>query len=201
MDIPTNSHKKADTEYPVHEIIKQRWSPRSFSEQEVRSETLKQLFDAARWAPSSFNEQPWRFIYARRQDPEGYGKLVQCMGEYNQKWASEAPVLILTVVKENFSKNNKPNRVAEYDVGAAMSYFTFEATRHNLYVHQMAGVKLDRARKIFDIPKGYKPWTMAAVGYKGDPDDIPEDFEDAEKKKRSRKEIDEIAFKGSWQKN
>lgn len=190
--------KTADTEYSIHELIKRRWSPRSFSDRKVDPDLIRQLFDAARWAPSSFNEQPWRFIYARKEEPELFDKLKNVMVKFNQRWASDAPVLILTVVKQRFSHNNKPNRVAEFDTGAAMSYLTVEATRHDLYVHQMAGIDRDKARELFDIPDGYNPFTMAAVGYLGDPDDLDEEFRESEKSVRTRKAIDEIAFHGEW---
>lgn len=190
--------KKANTEYDVHDIIRKRWSPRSFSDREVKPELIRKLFDAARWAPSSFNEQPWRFIYARKEEPEQFDKLYRVMGEFNQNWAGDAPMLILTIARKKFSNNNKPNRVAKYDVGAAMAYFTFEATRHDLYVHQMAGIDQEKAREIFDIPEGYKALTMAAVGYMGDPDDLEGDLKETEVSKRTRKDIDEIAFRGEW---
>ncbi|MDZ7807277.1 MAG: nitroreductase family protein [Gracilimonas sp.] len=191
-------NKKANTEYDIHEIIQERWSPRSFSVREIKPELIRKLFDATRWAPSSFNEQPWRFIYARKEEPEQFEKLYRVMGEFNQNWAGDAPMLILTILKEKFSKNSKPNRVAKFDLGAAMAYFTFEATRHDLYVHQMAGIDQEKARKIFDIPEGYKAVTMAAVGYKGVPDDLEGDLRETEVSVRTRKDIDEIAFQGEW---
>lgn len=196
--MPTKEKKKANTEYDIHDNVQERWSPRSFSDRDVKPDLIRKLFDAARWAPSSFNEQPWRFIYARKEEPEQFDKLYRVMGEFNQNWAGEAPVLILTIAKKRFSKNDKPNRVAKYDLGAAMAHLTFEATSHDLYVHQMAGIDQERARKIFDIPEGYKAITMAAVGYKGDPDDLEGDLKETEISERTRKEIDEIAFRGEW---
>lgn len=194
----TKEKKKANTNYDVHDVIEERWSPRSFSDREVEPELIQKLFDAARWAPSSYNEQPWRFIYARKQEPEHFDKLYRVMGEFNQNWAGDAPMLILTIMKEKFSKNDKPNRVAKFDLGASMAYFTFEATRYDLYVHQMAGIDPEKAREIFDIPEGYKAVTMAAVGYKGDPDSLDSDLIESEVAKRTRKDISEIAFQGEW---
>jgi nitroreductase len=52
--------------FPVHDLIRSRWSPVAFSLKRVEAEKLRSLFEAARWAPSSFNEQPWRFIVATR---------------------------------------------------------------------------------------------------------------------------------------
>lgn len=190
--------KKANNEYDVHQIIKERWSPRSFSDQEIKPDLIQQLFDAARWAPSSFNEQPWRFIYARKEEPEQFQKLYEVMGDFNQSWAGDASLLILNIAKDRFSKDGKPNRVAKYDLGAALAYFTFEATRHDLYVHQMAGIDQDKAKEIFGIPEGYNAVTMAAVGYMGDADELEGNLKETEVSERTRKNINEIAFQGEW---
>ncbi len=190
--------KEAETEYDIHPVIKKRWSPRTFSDKAVSKELLKQLFDAARWAPSSFNEQPWRFIVANKEEPEEFEKIKKVMVEFNQKWASAAPVLVLTAYKKDFSKNNKPNRVALHDLGQAVSYLTFEATRHNLYVHQMAGINREKAKELYNIPGDFEPATMIAIGYMGELSDLDEDFVEAEKAIRKRKEINEIAFRGEW---
>lgn len=199
MDTELATIKEAETEFPIHELIKKRWSPRAFSDKNVEPDLLRRLFDAARWAPSSYNEQPWRFIYAAKSDAGEYEKLSRVLNEFNAKWATGAPVLLLTIVKQHFEGTGKPNRLAEHDTGAAMSYLTFEATANDLYVHQMAGILPDKARELYHIPEGYKPYTMAAIGYLGDPGQLPEDLRNKERGKRSRLEIDDVAFKGSWE--
>ncbi|HMB98045.1 MAG TPA: nitroreductase family protein [Balneolaceae bacterium] len=191
--------KEANTSYDIHPLIKKRWSPRTFSDKPVDKEILRQIFDAARWAPSSYNEQPWRFIIATKEEPEEFEKLSKVMVEFNRNWASGAPVLILTAIKKIFEKNGKPNRVALHDLGQAASYLTFEATRHNLYVHQMAGIDLDKARELFNIPEDYEPATMIAIGYIGELDNLPKNLKDAETGERSRLDIDEILFRGDWE--
>ncbi|MGF1670275.1 MAG: nitroreductase family protein [Balneolaceae bacterium] len=190
--------KEAKTEYDIHPLIKKRWSPRTFSEKPVNKELVRQLFDAARWAPSSFNEQPWRFIIATKDEQNEFDKMSRIMVEFNRKWASAAPVLILTLTKDHFSKNNNPNRVALHDLGQAVACLTFEATRHDLYVHQMAGIDRDKAREEYQIPDEFTPQTMIALGYIGNLDQLPEDLKVTEKKERSRMDIDQILFRGSW---
>ena len=66
--------KPANTDYPIEEILRRRWSPRAFSDRMVETEKLKSLFEAARWAPSSFNEQPWSFIVATKQKQEEHAR-------------------------------------------------------------------------------------------------------------------------------
>src|SRR5207249_2641010 len=71
----TSMEKPAETQYPIEEILRRRWSPRSFSDLLVEPEKLQSLFEAARWAASSFNEQPWNFIVATKQNPEEHARL------------------------------------------------------------------------------------------------------------------------------
>ncbi len=89
--------KLAETDYPILELLKRRWSPRAFSDQMVEPEKLRSLFEAARWAPSSFNEQPWSFVLATKQKPEEHARLLSCLVEKNQQWARGAPVLMVSV--------------------------------------------------------------------------------------------------------
>jgi nitroreductase len=152
----------------VHELIRRRWSPRDFSERPIEPEKLCSLFEAARWAPSSFNEQPWSFIVARRENPAEFERLLSTLTERNAQWARQAPILILSVAKMNFARTGRPNRHAFHDVGQAAAYLTLQATALGLYVHQMAGFDIERARQLFAIPSGYEPVAAMAVGYLGE---------------------------------
>ena len=89
--------KLAETRYPIHELLRERWSPRAFADRMVEPEKLRSLLEAARWAPSSFNEQPWSFIVATKEHPGEYERLLSCLVEGNVRWAQHAPVLMLSV--------------------------------------------------------------------------------------------------------
>ena len=86
-------NKPADAKYKINTLIKNRWSPRAFENKSVDNEILNSLFEAARWAASCNNSQPWRFIIAKKENPEEYAKALSCFNENNQKWASTAPVI------------------------------------------------------------------------------------------------------------
>ena len=87
-------HKAAVTDHPVHELIRNRWSPRAFSDKPIPEDVLRSLFEAARWAASSYNEQPWSYLVATKDDPENYKKMLGVLVEFNVKWARNAPVLV-----------------------------------------------------------------------------------------------------------
>src|SRR3981081_3715324 len=162
--------KPAPSDFPVHELIRERWSPRAFADKPVPQDVLRSIFEAARWAPSGNNEQPWAYIVATKDDRGYLEKMLSVLVEFNAHWAKHAPVLALAVAKMTFEKNAAPNRNAQYDTGAATALLSVEATAHGLAVHQMAGFDAEKARQVFGIPAGWEPIAALAIGYPGDPD-------------------------------
>ncbi|NEO55187.1 MAG: nitroreductase family protein [Okeania sp. SIO3B5] len=190
--------KPADNQYPINELLKQRWSSLAFADKMVSSEVLLSLLEAARWSPSCFNEQPWSFIVATKENPTEYDRLLSCIVEGNQPWAGLAPVLMLSVAQLSFDKNNKPNRHAFHDVGLAVASLTFQATEMGLRVHQMGGFHLDKARELYKISAEYEPVAAIAIGYPGEPDILPESLRERELSPRSRKPMSSFVFTGEF---
>jgi nitroreductase len=190
--------KPAPTEIPVHDLIRNRWSPRAFADKPVPPEVLRSLFEAARWAPSSYNEQPWAYVVATRDDKENFEKMLSVLVEFNANWAKSAPVLALAISALAFEKNNAPNRNAQYDTGAATALLSVEATSLGLAVHQMAGFDPDKARQVFEIPAGWDAIAAIAIGYPGDPESLPQPLRDRELAPRVRKPLSKFVMTGSW---
>jgi nitroreductase len=190
--------KLAQTHYPILDILKRRWSPRSFSDQMVEPEKLLSLFEAARWAPSSFNEQPWYFVLATRQNLPEHARLLSCLSEKNQQWAGLAPILMISVAKLNFDRTGKPNRHAFYDLGMAVGNLMTQATALDLFVHQMAGFSAEKVTELYSIPSEFEPVAALALGYGVELDDLPEQFRAQETGPRSRKLIQSFVFEGQW---
>lgn len=190
--------KAADTVPNVHPLIRDRWSPRSFSSREVSPQDLQALFEAARWAASSYNEQPWRFLVASKSDPAAYQKMLGILVEFNQQWARTAPVLVLTAAKKTFTHNNAPNHHALHDTGAALANLMLQARALGLYTHGMAGYDHERARKELNIPEDYELGAAVAIGYLAPPDQLPERFREGETAPRQRKPLREIVFGAGW---
>jgi nitroreductase len=189
--------KQADTQYPIHDLLRRRWSPRAFDDRPIEQEKLRSLFEAARWAPSSNNGQPWRFLVATNNHKTEYDRLFDCLVEGNQKWAHRAPVLILSVAKLDF-EDGSPNRHALHDTGMAAENLSIQATALGLVVHQMAGFDIERAREDCRIPDGYEPVAMMAVGYPGDPALLSDRLRERETQPRVRKSLSEFLYSGTW---
>ena len=190
-------HKPAPTNFPVHDLIRHRWSPRAFSDKPVGREVLASLFEAARWAPSSNNEQPWAYFVATKDNAEDFAKMVGVLVEFNADWAKNAPVLLLAVSRLKFPNAN-PNRNAFYDTGAATALLSVEATARGLAVHQMAGFDPAKAKQVFEIPEDCEPIAAIAIGFPGDPSSLSQKLKDRENAPRTRKPLTEFVMSGRW---
>jgi nitroreductase len=190
--------KPAETQYPIHDLLRQRWSPRAFDNRPVEPEKLRSLFEAARWAPSSNNGQPWRFLVATKEHTIEYDRLFNCLVEGNQKWAYRAPVLMLSVAQLQF-EDGSLNAHALHDTGMAAENLVLQGTALGLVAHQMAGFRGDQARTDCHIPEGYVPVAMIAVGYPGDPAVLSDRLRAREVQPRVRKPLTELVYSATWE--
>lgn len=190
--------KEAVTDYPVHGLIAERWSPYGFDKRTVSQDDICSLLEAARWAASSYNEQPWSYIVATQDQTELFAKVLSCLVEPNQAWAKAAPVLLLCCTSLNFSRNGKPNAAASHDLGLAAGNLCLEATSRGLSVHQMIGILPDQAREVFAIPEGVQAVTAMAIGYAADPANLPVELKDRDTSARQRKPLADFVFGDSW---
>jgi len=192
------AEKIADPDHEIADVFRKRWSPRAFADKPVEPEKIRRMLEAARWTMSSYNEQPWRYVVATKDDNDAYEALLDCLIKANQSWAHLAPVLKMSFYKTTFSRNGEPNRCAAHDVGAASAALTFQAREKGLYVHQMAGIRADVVRSTYDLPEDVEPVAGLAVGYLGDPEQLPESRRAAEQKRRTRKHLSAFVFEENW---
>lgn len=178
----SSNDKIASPDHDILPVLTERYSPYCFDGRPIEPDKLRRCLEAARWAASSFNEQPWRFHLATRGDESAWQAALHCLVEANQAWAKHAGALIITAAKRTFTRNEKPNRVCEHDVGLAAANLTVQAQALGLHVHQMAGIEMTRCRQTYAIPEGFDPLTAIAIGYAADPDG----FEDQELAKRDK---------------
>jgi nitroreductase len=191
--------KPAPTGAGVHELIRERWSPRALSDAPIAAGDLESLLEAAQWAPSSMNEQPWRFVVADRcANPEMHARVVSTLAPANVVWAQRAPILIVAVAHMTYSRNGAPNRHAFYDTGAAAVQLALQATSLGLGVHQMGGFSPDQARTTLGIPEGFEPVVVLAVGHPGDVAELSEELRARELAPRQRRPLRESVYSGAW---
>lgn len=155
------------------------------------------MFEAARWAASSFNEQPWRYIIVRRGEPE-FADAIASLTTGNQVWAGGAPVLGFSLTQPNFSLTGKPNFHARHDVGAASAQLSIQAASIGLMVHQMAGIVREVVRERFAVPAELEVVAGMALGWPGDPMQLPERLRSVELGPRTRRPLAETLVRGRF---
>lgn len=193
-----NAIKQAQADYPIHDLVRARWSPRAFAPQAVEAEKLQSVLEAARWSASGGNMQPWAFLLARKeQEPTSFAQMVSCLTEGNVPWASQAPVLGIAVASL-YRRPEVLNRHAFHDVGMALQNLALQALALDLYVHFMGGFSPDKAREFFAIPPEHEAVTMFAIGYQGDPESLPERQREGELAARTRRPLREFVFGERW---
>mgnify|MGYP000013399450 CR=1 FL=1 len=187
--------KKAPTNLDLHPLLLNRWSPRALdANDEISSENLYAILEAARLAPSAFNEQPWRFIVGKRRS-ETFAQILNGLGEFNQKWAKNASALIL-VAGTKQRTNGDPHPSYQYDLGLAVSQGTFEAHHRGYVSHQMTGFNHDVMCKTFDLTT-FEPIVVVAIGKQADVEILPPQMAEREKAQPARKDLAELILKGS----
>lgn len=189
---------KRKAQYPIADIILNRWSPRAMSGEPITDQELMTLFEAARWAPSSFNNQPWRFIYANRSSIH-WDKLYNLLVPANQSWAKNAAVLVVIVSHNNFEYNNTPSRTHSFDTGSAWENLALQGHANGLVVHGMEGFDYERAKKELLVPDDYTVEAMCAIGKPGSLDVLPPELQKKEEPS-DRKPISELIFEGAFKK-
>lgn len=145
--------------------VKGRRSIRAFEHDDVSSEIVEKLLDAARCAPSAGNIQPWEFIVIRK--PEIKRALAEAA--LDQTFIEEAPVVIVVCTNENRSSQGYGIRgktlYCIQDTAAAIQNLHLVAYSLGLGTCWIGAFREERAREILKIPHGIRPVAIIPVGY------------------------------------
>ena len=182
-----------ETSFDLHPFFRQRWSPRSFSNEPILEEQVLELIEAARWAPSANNEQPWLFYYGLKGATQ-FDDLWNTLAPGNRPWAKNAAVLMVTMIRKTFTKNGNPNPWALHDLGMANAQLILQATHRNIYGHFMAGFDKGKIKETLTLPEDIEPVAMLALGHLGNPEQLEEPYKGRELSARSRLPIQDIIY-------
>ncbi|MEL6656706.1 MAG: nitroreductase family protein [Bacteroidota bacterium] len=189
--VNTPSIKAPTVAHDIHPLIQKRWSPRSFAEEQIPAEQLNELFEAARWSASANNEQPWQYVYAHRGTP-AFEQLWNCLMPGNQPWTKQAAVLMVSIERQTFAKNGKPNPWSTHDVGMANAQIMLQAAHRSIYGHMMAGFDATKTAETLGLSAEQRPVCMIALGYLGEADQLEEPYKSRELAPRNRLSINEF---------
>jgi nitroreductase len=178
--------KQPKTENKISGLITERWSARSFKNEALTELEINTLLEAASWAASSMNEQPWHYLVA--------DNMIDCLMGGNQPWAKNAPLMLVSLTKKNFDRNNIENRHAMHDAGAANTTLLLQAAELDIFGHMMGGFHYDKTLEIFQIDGNeFEIACFIALGHLDIPEALEEPFKSRETAVRTRKTISEIS--------
>lgn len=165
------------------DLIKTRYSVRSYKKDPVEDEKLRAVLEAARFAPTAANRQPFRFIVVKTEGKEEDLKKI-----YGANWFCEAPVVICACAlpEEGWIRRDCKN-YSEVDATIAMDHLILEAASLGLGTCWIAAFDPDAAHEVLGIPEDVIPLVFTTLGY---PDD--------EAGSKRRKELSEIVRYGKW---
>lgn len=192
-----NSRKAA---HPIEPIFTERWSPRSFTGEDIPVETLMTILEAGRWAPSSYNSQPWRFVWARRGTPP-FEIFLKLLLPGNQAWCKDASALVFVASSKTMRVAGKdepvPSRTHSFDAGAAWMALSMQAHKMGWHTHGMVGVDFEAAAEVLRLPENFHLEMAFAIGRRDDPAKLSESLR-ARETPNDRRPLTETAFEGAF---
>lgn len=165
------------------DLIKKRYSVRSYLSKPVEDEKLKKVLNAARLAPTAVNKQPFRLIVVKTE-----GKIEELKRIYHADWFSQAPLVICacTVKSESWTRRDGRNYV-DVDTTIAMDHLILAATELGLGTCWIAAFDAEAAREILKTPEDVEPLLFTPLGYPADEAGL-----------KSRKELDALVHYEHW---
>lgn len=143
------------------DIIRNRYSCRTYLDKSVEEEKLLYLEECMRLAPSAVNLQPWKFRIVR--SAEAIEKLRTC---YHRSWFNEAPLYILASVMKDeqwVRRDKKPH--GDIDVAIAVEHLCLAATEQGLGTCWVCNFDAQRCHELFQMEETEEPIAIVPIGY------------------------------------
>ncbi len=155
------------------DAINKRRSIRKFQDTYVKDELIDQLIEAAKYAPSAWNEQPWEFLVIN--DKKIMVEIIK-IHQYSTMLMS-APYAILLC--GNLHKL-KIEGFWQQDCSAATQNILLKAVNLGLGSVWLGiypdAHRVDGIGKLFDLPEHIMPFSLIALGYAYESNNIKRDL-------------------------
>lgn len=150
------------------ELVKKRYSVRSYTSQKVETEKLDKILQAAHVAPTAANLQPIHLIAVQGKDGlEKIGKAANIYG---------APLAIIVCADHSKAWVRPFDRKQTTDIDASIltDHMMIEATELGLGSVWVCYFKPDIIKKEFELPDNLEPINILAIGYSNEEAADPE---------------------------
>lgn len=147
------------------ELVKRRFSVRSYEKREVPDDLLEAVLEAGRLAPSAANRQAWRFIVVKDERQR------RALGEaYPREWFWSAPVILVVCIEPGKAwVRSDGKNYADVDGAIAMDHMTLCAADLGLGTCWIGAFEPAKVRRVLGIPEHIEPLAMTPLGYPAEP--------------------------------
>jgi nitroreductase len=148
-----------------HELIRTRYSVRSYQAREIPEDVLQRVLEAFVLAPTAANRQGIGLVVIRTDGREEELRLI-----YNTDWfAKEPPVLVCacTIPAKCWTRKDGKN-YADVDIAIAMDHLVLAATEEGLGTCWIGAFNVEAARSVLGLPEGVEPIVFTPLGYPAD---------------------------------
>lgn len=165
------------------ELIRKRYSVRSYRRDPVEPDKLQYVLEAARLAPSACNLQPFQILVVPTA-----GREEELQRIYMKEWFVQAPLILCVCGLPGLAWVRRDGRsYLTVDAAIAMDHIILAATDRGLGTCWIAAFDAAAAREVLNIPIDAEPLLFTPLGY---PADQPSP--------RERKPLSALVRQGSW---
>lgn len=164
------------------DLVKERYSCRSFAEKEIEKEKIEKILEAARLAPTAVNYQPQRILILNEK--EKLSKLSECT---RMGW--NAPLIMIICYDKTISWKSKFDGRDEgiIDATIATTQMMLEVKNLDLGSTWIGYFDSAKVREVYKIPENLEIIAILAIGY-------PSKEAKPSEKHYQRKSIEEITY-------
>lgn len=179
----TEGKKERSKVMELRDVIKDRYSCRGFTTEQITEEELSSILEAGRLAPSAINRQPWRFLVLEGDDLDRVDECTRC------RYGAQTAILVC-FDREESAKN--PDVTPDYgwiDCGLALMQMALQAEDLGLGSCIVGAYDPAVATEVFAIPDNIVTYQFLMLGHK-DADPAPRHFE--------RRPLEEVVLRGAY---
>ena len=146
------------------ELIAQRYSVRAYKPDDVPSNMIDKILEAARLAPTAANRQSFKLFVIKTA-----GFKDELKNIYHQEWFTQAPYVIgICGIPEGSWIRKDGKNYADVDSAIVMDHVILAATNMGLGTCWIGAFDPNAARKFLELPQEMEPIAFTPIGYPAD---------------------------------
>jgi nitroreductase len=146
------------------ELIRKRYSVRSYKSDAVEDYLLQEVLEAARLAPTAANRQPFQLIVVHTK-----GREAELQRIYDRPWFVQAPLIICACgIPTRAWARRDSKSYCDIDVAIVMDHLTLAATDLGLGTCWIGAFDPVAARAVLGLPTYVEPIVFTPLGYPND---------------------------------